>query len=342
MRITGNDQEGVEQLDNFIDPEATFPVIVTTSRLLSTGVDVQTCRVIVLDREVGSMTEFKQIVGRGTRVHEDTKQVLLHADRLPEGDEPLRRSRTSTASRCRSTSPDRTIRSRRQRRTAAGRWRADSADARRTTRRHRRRPARTMDRATTTTRRIARSTSTASRSASSPSASSTSTPTASWSPRASATSAEETLRKRFASLDDFLSRWKAAERKQAIIDELDDEGLPLEALAEEVGTDLDPFDLICHVAFDQPPLTRRERAENVRKRDVFTKYGPQARAVLEALLAEVPGRRRHEPRRSAHPSDPAVRRDGHAGAADPAVREPRATSSTPSTNCSPRFYEGVA
>jgi len=81
-----------------------------------------------------------------------------------------------------------------------------------------------------------------------------------------------------------LRRWRSAERKQAIIDELESEGLPLEPLAEEVGKDLDPFDLICHVAFDQPPLTRRERAENVRKRNVFTKYGPQARAVLEALL----------------------------------------------------------
>src|SRR5205823_13025900 len=75
-----------------------------------------------------------------------------------------------------------------------------------------------------------------------------------------------------------------AERKQAVIEELAAEGLPLGPLAEEVGKDLDPFDLICHVAFDRPPLTRRERAENVRKRDVFTKYGPQARAVLEALL----------------------------------------------------------
>ena len=92
------------------------------------------------------------------------------------------------------------------------------------------------------------------------------------------------LKKRFASLDDFLKRWKGAERKQAIIEELEAEGLPLDPIAEELGKDLDPFDLICHVAFDQPALTRRERAENVRKRDVFTKYGPQARAVLEALL----------------------------------------------------------
>lgn len=95
---------------------------------------------------------------------------------------------------------------------------------------------------------------------------------------------KKTLRKHYASLDKFLKAWSSAVRKQAIIEELAAEGLILEPLAEEVGKDLDPFDLICHVAFDQPPLTRRERVENVRKRDVFTKYGPQARSVLEALL----------------------------------------------------------
>jgi len=72
MQITGSDVEGKQQLGNFIDPESVYPVLVTTSRLLSTSVDAQTCRLIVLDRSVGSMTEFKQIVGRGTRVHEDT------------------------------------------------------------------------------------------------------------------------------------------------------------------------------------------------------------------------------------------------------------------------------
>jgi type I restriction enzyme R subunit len=96
--------------------------------------------------------------------------------------------------------------------------------------------------------------------------------------------AKNALRKRFASLDEFLKRWNGAERKQAIIEELEAEGLALHALADELGKNLDPFDLICHVAFDAKPLTRRERAEKVKKRDVFTKYGPQARAVLDALL----------------------------------------------------------
>lgn len=95
-----------------------------------------------------------------------------------------------------------------------------------------------------------------------------------------------TLRKQYASLDAFLRRWNQVDRKQAIMEELADEGLPLEAVRDLAGKDLDPFDLICHVAFDQPPLTRQERADSVRKRDVFTQYGPQARAVLEALLGK--------------------------------------------------------
>jgi type I restriction enzyme R subunit len=92
------------------------------------------------------------------------------------------------------------------------------------------------------------------------------------------------LRQRFASLDEFLTCWNGARRKQAVIEELANEGLLLEPLAEEVGKDFDPFDLICHVAFDRPPLTRRERAAKVRKLDVFAKYGEKARAVLDALL----------------------------------------------------------
>jgi type I restriction enzyme, R subunit len=92
----------------------------------------------------------------------------------------------------------------------------------------------------------------------------------------------KTALKKLRQLDDFLKRWKSAERKQAIIEELEAEGLAIAAIADELGKNLDPFDLICHVAFDKRPLTRRERAD--KKRDVFTKYGPQARAVLDALL----------------------------------------------------------
>jgi len=96
----------------------------------------------------------------------------------------------------------------------------------------------------------------------------------------------KTLRKSFASLDDFLTQWNAAERKKTLIDELAAQGLFLEELAEQVGRDYDAFDLICYIAYDQPPLTRQERADGVKKRNVFGKYGDQARAVLEALLTK--------------------------------------------------------
>jgi type I restriction enzyme R subunit len=95
-----------------------------------------------------------------------------------------------------------------------------------------------------------------------------------------------TVREQYASLDAFLRRWRGEARKAAIIEELAEEGLLLEPLQEEVGLELDPFDLICHIAYDQPPLSRRERAARVQKWDVFSRYGPQARAVLEALLAK--------------------------------------------------------
>jgi len=96
------------------------------------------------------------------------------------------------------------------------------------------------------------------------------------------------VRKEYVSLDDFLRRWSGADRKKAVIEELESQGVILEALAEEVtkknGREFDPFDLVCHVAFDRPPLTRKERAEQVKKRDAFAKYGDKARAVLEALV----------------------------------------------------------
>jgi type I restriction enzyme R subunit len=280
MRITGSDKEGQEQLGNFIDPESKWPVLVTTSRLLSTGVDAQTCRLIVLDRAVGSMTEFKQIVGRGTRVHEDTKKFFFtlidfrgatshFADPdfdgdpvqiyLPGEDDPM-------------TPPD----------DAAegfddngqtpdepgdgetivdqpglplppdervGKIYVDGVGARIIAER-----VEYLDEnGKLVTESLRDFTKTA-------------------------------LKKRFASLDDFLKRWKATERKQAIIEELAAEGLALDTIGDELGQDLDPFDLICHVAFDKKPLTRHERAENVKKRDVFTRYGGQARAVLDALL----------------------------------------------------------
>ncbi|KJS38439.1 MAG: restriction endonuclease [Rhodospirillaceae bacterium BRH_c57] len=279
MRITGSDTEGQAELGNFIDPEAKFPILVTTSRLLSTGVDAQTCRLIVLDRSVGSMTEFKQIVGRGTRVHADSHKFYFtvmdfrgatshFADPEFDGepvqiyepgeDDPVTPPDDDTpppdddddvfnpvepdddATPDPDTAPDR---QKRRKITVDGISVAVIVER-----------VEYLDEAgklvTESLRDFTR----------------------------------KTLRARFTSLEDFLKRWKGTERKQAILDEVESEGLSLDVVAEDVGRDLDPFDLICHIAFDRPPLTRRERADNVRKRDVFTKYGTQARAVLEALL----------------------------------------------------------
>jgi type I restriction enzyme R subunit len=273
MRITGNDRDGQDQLGNFIDPESTFPALVTTSRLLSTGVDAQTCRLIVLDRPVGSMTEFKQILGRGTRVHEDTGKYYFtlmdfrgatHHFADPDFDgEPVQIYEPDDDDPI--TPPD-------DEGTDEPEEGEIVVDPGNDISIH---PDEPESRkiyvngvlVTIVAERVKYL-------------------------DADGTLITESLRdyskravtNHFTSLDTFLRRWKSADRKQAIIDELEEEGLRLEPLAEEVNPDLDPFDLICHVAYGRPPLTRRERADNVRKRDVFSKYGPQARAVLDALL----------------------------------------------------------
>ncbi len=277
MRITGDDAEGVAEVGNFIDPEARHPVIVTTSRLLSTGVDAQTCRLIVLDRQVGSMTEFKQIMGRGTRIHQDTAKYYFtlmdfrkatnhFADPDFDGepvqiyepkeyepvDPPIDEETVSQEPGedevilVDPQTPDidiDTVREKPKKYYIEGNEVSIAFER-----------VQYLDKNGKLITESLRDYS------------------------------KKTLIQHFTSLDAFLNRWNAADHKQALIEELEKEGLPLDPLAEEVGADLDPFDLICHVAFDQPPLTRQERADNVRKRDVFTKYGDQARAVLEALL----------------------------------------------------------
>ena len=284
MRITGNDPEGQAQLGNFIDPESRYPVLVTTSRLLSTGVDAQTCRLIVLDRDVGSMTEFKQIVGRGTRVHEDTRKFFFtlmdfrgatnhFADPDFDG-EPVQIYEPGEDDPVTPLDEDNTIidpGDNQSDQPGEGETIIDGGDTPDITvtddggRRGKvyvdgvaviivaERVEYLDESGKLVTESLRDFT-------------------------------KKALRKHFASLDDFLTRWNGAERKQALVDELSSEGLALDVIADELGKDLDPFDLICHVAFDRKPLTRRERAENVQKRDVFAKYGDQARTVLRALL----------------------------------------------------------
>jgi len=285
MRITGDDAEGGKQLGNFMDPESPWPVLVTTSRLLSTGVDVQTCRLIVLDRGVGSMTEFKQIVGRGTRVHEDTHKYYFtlvdfrkatnhFADpdfdgepvqiyQPAEYDSPVPPEDVPLDEEGNPLPPQPT-----DEETIVDQPPPEIPPPGNVEDRPRKfyvkqRPVTVvlerveyLDEAGKLVTESLRDYS------------------------------RNTIRRHFTSLDAFLRRWREAERKESVIAELVEEGLLLGPLQEEVGKNLDPFDLICHIAFDQPALSRRDRANNVIKRDVFTRYGPQARAVLEALLAK--------------------------------------------------------
>lgn len=286
MRITGNDKDGLNQLANFIDPEAPYPVVVTTSRLLSTGVDAQTCRLIVLDREIGSMTEFKQIVGRGTRVHEDTGKYFFtlmdfrgatshFADPDFDGDpvqiyqpgpgDPIAPPDDTDPSPEGGDGEGETIV------VNPGELGPEDDPTGGEDEGENKGPRKKIYvdgiGASIVKERVEYL-------------------------DADGKLITESLRdftrkhltRRFASMDDFLRRWHEEDRKQAIIDELAEEGLDLDLIGREIDADLDPFDLVCHVAFGAKPLTRRERAENVKKRDVFNRYGNQARAVLEALL----------------------------------------------------------
>ena len=284
MRITGSDPEGQAELGNFIDPESKYPVLVTTSRLLSTGVDVQTCRLIVLDREVGlddrvqadrrprhprarghaRNSIFTLIDFRGATSHFadpdfDGEPVQIYEpgegdpvappdDALPTDEDGAPLPETPGADETIVDQPGLPLPP------GGGPQKKIYVDGVGATI-----IAERVEYLDENGKLVTESL---------------------------RDFTKKALKKRFASLDDFLKRWKAAERKQAIVEELAAEGLPLDPIAEELGKNLDPFDLICHVAFDKKPLTRRERAENVKKRDVFTKYGGQARAVLDALLAK--------------------------------------------------------
>jgi len=265
MEITS--REGKDELDDFIFPESTYPVIATTSKLMSTGVDAQTCKLIVLDQRIQSMTEFKQIIGRGTRINEaydkhyftilDFKgATALFADPDFDGD-PVQIYEPGLEDS--PVPPDPVDPSNSE----GTDWDSGLGDDETQVRKYYVKDVAVQ----VVAERVFYY-------------------NAQGQPITESLKAYtlRTLNREFSSLDDFLSRWNAAERKQVIIDELRSEGVFFEALSAELGQSLDPFDLICHLAWGQPPLTRRERAAKVKKRDPFTQYGPQARKVLEALL----------------------------------------------------------
>ncbi len=277
VQITGDNPEGKRELDNFIDPEKTYPVIATTSKLMSTGVDAQTCKLIVLDQNIRSMTLFKQIIGRGTRLREDLgktwftildfkRATELFADATFDGDpvqiyeprpeDPIDPPEPPPGD---PTPPPRP---------PVGPVPPlppppPPGD-----------PKKYVVGAVTVA--VARE-------------------------RVQYLNAQgqlitESLRdytrinltRQYDSLDKFLQAWNDADRKAALLQALEGQGVLIEALAEELAhtglKDLDPFDLLLHVAYNQPTLTRRERASRVKKRNVFTQYGPVARKVIDALL----------------------------------------------------------
>lgn len=255
-RIVGEDSEGKKQLDNFISVDEPYPVIVTTSELLSTGVDCKTCGLIVIDKEIGSMTEFKQIIGRGTRLRKDKGKWHLEIldfrnatakfkDPDFDGD-PEPPKKKGTRKYTIPEDPPRHLGEAHEKYTIKGK---DIRIA------HEIVSVLGEDGKTMKTESVQ-------------------------------TFARTQIRRHFESLDNFINKWTEAERKQAIMDELKEYAILIDAVRESNPAlkDADIFDIICHVAFDQPPLTRRERANNVKKRNYFGKYEGKAREVLEALL----------------------------------------------------------
>ena len=284
MQITGDNDEGKRELDNFINPEEKYPVIATTSELMTTGVDAQTCKVIVLDSNINSMTKFKQIIGRGTRINEEYGKLYftildfrnatdLFADPAFDGD-PIRIKPVTEETDLGGIIDEEETQEEPIIDIETGEEiildpptpQPEPPISPEPPRPREKVYVNGVDVSVLISRELHFD----------------------QHGRPITTSlkdhTKEIIKEQFASLDDFLNKWKGSGRKEAIIAELVDQGVMVEALYEAVDKQVDLFDLICHVAYDQPPMTRKERANNVKKRNYFTKYGEQARNVLEALL----------------------------------------------------------
>lgn len=281
MQITGDNEEGKRELDNFINPEEIYPVIATTSKLMTTGIDAQTCKLIVLDSNIASMTEFKQIIGRGTRINEEYGKTFftimdfrnvtnLFADSDFDGD-PVQVKRIDEDEDFQDPKneedeivldddglevefedveiPSIIDGGDIDDNEPKGKVFVNGVNVRVLNER--------IQYLDEDGKLITGS-------------------------LKDYTKAQ--VHKEFATLDEFLNKWNSSDKKQAIIDELEGNGIIYENFKDEVGKEMDIFDMICHCAFDVPPLSRKERADNVKKRDYFTKYGDKAKAVLETLL----------------------------------------------------------
>lgn len=280
VKITGDDEIGKRELDNFTDVEERFPVIATTSKMLTTGIDTKMVKLIVLESNIASMTEFKQIIGRGTRIREAEgklfftiidfrKATNLFADPDFDGDpvqiyepgieeSPVPPEEEPSDDLDLVADPERP-----ELETLPPNIDILEGDPEAEPRKYYVNDVPV----TVINERIQYFGSDG---------------------RLITESLKDYTRKNidknFSSLDAFIQRWSESEKKEALLTELAEQGILLEALREEVGKDMDAFDLICHVAFDQPPLTRKERAENVRKRNYFSKYSEKAQEVLTTLL----------------------------------------------------------
>lgn len=291
MKITGDDEIGKAQLDNFINPKKAYPVIATTSELMTTGVDAKTCKLVVLDQNIQSMTKFKQIIGRGTRIDERYGKLWFTILDFKKATELFADERfDGIPEKVMDTTPE------------------DIAD-----------PESDFEEKLEEISEHDDEQVTGVDEPPAPPYQVTDTDDVGPLPEEDENKirkfhvngvavgviaqrvqyydadgklvtesfkdyTRKTLLKEYASLDDFTRKWQDADRKEAIIHELEQQGIIWEVLAEEVGKDLDPFDMLCHVVYGQPPLTRKERAENVRKRNYFTKYSEAAQAVLDNLL----------------------------------------------------------
>ena len=282
MQITGDNDEGKRELDNFINPEEKYPVIATTSELMTTGVDAQTCKVIVLDANINSMTKFKQIVGRGTRINEEFDKLYFtildfrnatdnFADPAFDGD-PLRvkpiTEDIDLTDIDNEEEEDETPIIDEVTGTEINIKKPVIRDPIEKTE-YVNRPKQYINGVNVS---VLVSRELFFDSNGKPITISLKDHT------------KEIIKGKYTSLEDFLLTWNHADKKEAIIKELQEQGVMVEALYEAVDKQVDLFDLICHVAYDKPPLTRKERANNVKKRNYFTKYGEQARKVLETLL----------------------------------------------------------
>lgn len=277
MQITGDNEEGKRELDNFINPGEKYPVIAVTSKLMTTGVDAQTCKLIVLDSNIGSPTEFKQIIGRGTRINEeygktyftimDFRNVTNHfADPdfdgdpvsiinidgdgpivIPEPDEPVVIDDPDfpEPDYPEPTDPDVVN----EPKPKYIKKFIEGVEVKIINERIQYLGA---DGKIITESLIDYT--------------------------------KKSIGSQYKTLDSFLQAWNNADKKKVIIDELEDKGIFFDALKEEIGIQFDPFDLICHIAYEMPALSRKDRADNVKKRNYFTKYSTKAQEVLSNLL----------------------------------------------------------